>query len=599
MEETKRVLRIILITARTSLTVQDLTETYKQVTGCDIPLDELGYWDLFDFLSDLPDILIVKGNTLNSEVTLSQPKKASSQKDKKVKNRGFYEAGKSRLSRLSPSVNLNLNRYTRLSEVNDTKKRNHCSRNDNKSKKSKENNHNEIPENSNSDDVDENVRLTVCTFGEFMREQGYFPERNKRRLKNNTIAKSDKEIEEEEKNQRNGQNDTRNDVLASRVPKYFQDKLSELIGEFDEGIWCTQLPNKFKEKFGRELPFERMGFRYLIILCRELEHIFHCRKESACDYMLYDARRPMPKRKYYEEVKPTRVVDEKEWHVPSDMYVHLFPEGAVDIGVEIPRDHVTADEYEAIEIDVVAAEIYDPSKFWLYRDDGRLEALTTAMNTFYAKNRDRFRIPKQFLEIGRYCVAVALKQYHRCVIVKIQPNASFVNVFYIDYGSLEAVPKDQIWFLTKDFVKLPAQAIRARLSSICPPRKHIMWSSEATNRFRQLADMMHLKARIVKISLEEDCIEVCMRNPASSPVEDINSILVEEGHAYNEYMIRKKKGVNIDCLPNVESVHLLPKFEEIEQWLVPSVEEIEKFCQNDLAGSSHCCQFCWQLSKYT
>ncbi|KAK9885534.1 hypothetical protein WA026_012284, partial [Henosepilachna vigintioctopunctata] len=109
MDETKRVLRIILKTARTSLTVQKLTETYKEVTGCDIPLDELGYWDLFDFLSDLPDILIVKGNTLDSEVTLSQPERGFSQKAEKVKNKGFYEAGKSRLSRLSPSGNLNMN----------------------------------------------------------------------------------------------------------------------------------------------------------------------------------------------------------------------------------------------------------------------------------------------------------------------------------------------------------------------------------------------------------------------------------------------------------------------------------------------------------
>ncbi|KAK9877766.1 hypothetical protein WA026_019446, partial [Henosepilachna vigintioctopunctata] len=80
------------------------------VTGCDIPLDELGYWDLFDFLSDLPDILIVKGNTLDSEVTLFQPERAFSQKDKRVKNEGFYGSGKSRLSRLSPSENFNLDR---------------------------------------------------------------------------------------------------------------------------------------------------------------------------------------------------------------------------------------------------------------------------------------------------------------------------------------------------------------------------------------------------------------------------------------------------------------------------------------------------------
>ncbi|KAK9884999.1 hypothetical protein WA026_009228 [Henosepilachna vigintioctopunctata] len=83
MDETRRVLRVILISARTPLTVQKLTESYRKVTGSDIPLEELGYWDLFDFLSDLPELLSVKGNTLDSEVTLSQPRRPLSQKDKR------------------------------------------------------------------------------------------------------------------------------------------------------------------------------------------------------------------------------------------------------------------------------------------------------------------------------------------------------------------------------------------------------------------------------------------------------------------------------------------------------------------------------------
>ncbi|KAK9885639.1 hypothetical protein WA026_012403 [Henosepilachna vigintioctopunctata] len=80
--------------------IQKLTETHKEVTGFDIPLDELGYWDSFDSLSDLPELSIVKRSTLDSEEALFQPEGAFSQKDRRENNEGFYEAGRRRHSQL-------------------------------------------------------------------------------------------------------------------------------------------------------------------------------------------------------------------------------------------------------------------------------------------------------------------------------------------------------------------------------------------------------------------------------------------------------------------------------------------------------------------
>ncbi|KAK9891844.1 hypothetical protein WA026_016644 [Henosepilachna vigintioctopunctata] len=57
MNETERILRIILKIARGPLTVLELTEIYTVITGASIPHEHLGYWILTDYLTSLPHIL--------------------------------------------------------------------------------------------------------------------------------------------------------------------------------------------------------------------------------------------------------------------------------------------------------------------------------------------------------------------------------------------------------------------------------------------------------------------------------------------------------------------------------------------------------------
>ncbi|KAK9890994.1 hypothetical protein WA026_013331 [Henosepilachna vigintioctopunctata] len=262
------------------------------------------------------------------------------------------------------------------------------------------------------------------------------------------------------------------------------------------------------------------------------------------------------------------IVEKENLRLPSDI-VHLDH--------KIRRDSVSGIMGKAIR--VVVDQVYDPSKFWLHIDNGRLYALTEAMNSFYENERDKYLIPETHMDIGRYCVAFTLNLYSRCIIVKKEPNASYVNVFYIDYGTLGKIPKDQVWFLTEPFSRLPAQAIRARLANIYPPTEDTLWSLEATYRFYKLVNSQPFGALVVNNL--NGVVEVCL---VSLSNEYINSILVEEGHALFTYQAQKKTICDTHCSPKYKHIHLFPDFEEIEQWLVPSVEEIEEFCGTSLTA---------------
>lgn len=53
----------------------------------------------------------------------------------------------------------------------------------------------------------------------------------------------------------------------------------------------------------------------------------------------------------------------------------FLPPNVFKPGNEIPRTFVPDDTKENDTIDIVVGEIFDVSKFWVYKDDGKLDKL--------------------------------------------------------------------------------------------------------------------------------------------------------------------------------------------------------------------------------
>ncbi|KAK9890999.1 hypothetical protein WA026_013335 [Henosepilachna vigintioctopunctata] len=709
MDETKKILRSLLVSSPMVLTVMKLNNDYRDVMGYEIPYKDLGYEKLLDFLNEIPDVLKVNGNSLKSEISLVVSEKTAHVNDmvlrqKKGKSQYGFKSNRRKvfngqaLGRLTQKVNLVTSPIvTKFDNETGQYEENHNAQNlkhiqfqshNSKYNKAEATNQNELsypkrgktnyqekliseeqprayetPKKNtllrrlnyndkshctevlskNNTDLKKCEEVTTNKNSNkdlhYLRRLNYednnsigcpkdFPSLINNKIEGDKLIKTDtsdfmrqlllqkyssRDFSQENSKYVNDDHTTftgenklnikhtegKELVCRSKIPKQVQDDLKNLIEVFPKGIWCSQLPDEYKKKFRRELCFEKFGYRCLINMCMDLDNIFHCNKESTCDFKLYDARKQIPivqfaeDKQVYSGIVPSFEQDKASTLPPLDWntYAQLFPKDAVGIDVEIKRDFVSQSEVDSNIFRVVVAEIYDPSKFWLFRDDGKLDALMDEMQLFYNTNKDRYRIPEQFLEIGLYCVAVVLKEFHRCVIVKIIPDFNYVHVFYIDYGTLGTVPKNEVWFLKKDFAGLPAQAIRARLANICPPIEFAMWTSEARGRFQQLADMKHLEAKITNVSREKKIIEVCVENPKAAPGRDIGSILVDEGHAVYANQVREMNIHDSNCTPRVKFVHLFPDFEEIEYWLAPSIEEMAWFSNTDLTADFYFPQY--------
>lgn len=66
--------------------------------------------------------------------------------------------------------------------------------------------------------------------------------------------------------------------------------------------------------------------------------------------------------------------------------------------------------------------------------------------------------------------------------------------------------------------------------------------------------------------------------------ENISNILIAKNHAISVNQPQKKNIEDPNCKPKVQFVHLFPVFEEIENWLVPSVEQVAEFLNTSVTA---------------
>ncbi|KAL3282695.1 hypothetical protein HHI36_005869 [Cryptolaemus montrouzieri] len=268
-----------------------------------------------------------------------------------------------------------------------------------------------------------------------------------------------------------------------------------------------------------------------------LENIFHCQQESSYDFRLYDRNKPISTIKHTNEYPSgsslnTSINDtldpfaiEITNSVDWDQFTNLVPKDALRLGEKVENDLL--DKFNINDrIQIVVSEICDPGRFWIYKDDGLLDDMMNSMQPFYREHKPYYLIPEILFEVGLYCV-VHLNEFQRGLIVDLLPNiGGHVKVYFIDYGTMVILPKEKIWFLTREFSVLPAQAVKAKLANIKPIEQ--IWTMESSQRFREFVDSKHVFAKIT--GSEQNTLSMYIADNAK-PLKFVNDVLVEEKHA--------------------------------------------------------------------
>ncbi|KYB29056.1 Tudor domain-containing protein 7-like Protein [Tribolium castaneum] len=296
------------------------------------------------------------------------------------------------------------------------------------------------------------------------------------------------------------------DGYRSRVPPGIQNNLRKLILRFPDGIWCTKLPEVYKKMFNVDLNYQIFHYRSLIEMCTDLTEIFHYTQISSDDYMLYDRNSVAPSLNQNDTVLQLSDKDNLAKAADWSLGSALIPSNIVPLSEEIPRyfpNTTTQGEY----LEVTIGEIYDINNFWVYLHDGQLKKLMTDLQEHFQSQRNRYVISELFLQKGLYCVVLYSDFYHRGVIMDLwDTEPPSVKVLFIDYGSIGEIPCHHIWYLPKEFSKVPCQAIKASLYNI----KSELDKNQCTRKFEHLISNKQLIAEVLKID-KKACVRLYLK----------------------------------------------------------------------------------------
>ncbi|XP_013402320.1 tudor domain-containing protein 5 isoform X2 [Lingula anatina] len=306
-----------------------------------------------------------------------------------------------------------------------------------------------------------------------------------------------------------------------------------------DGVSYFSLPEVYKELVGEDLPIQEMGFCDLESLVLDLTDVIHMQHKGEGQVLLFAADpSELPGRKVTDFLKQHRAEKESiQGSIPRSLSRKGIPPDAVGPGACYTRQVMPQPSPANPQpyLEVYVSNVVNPGRFWLMlKGDHTTLALEELMDrleeVYYGQEGDRYALPESLIAIGQPCVAIFPEDqnWHRVSITGI-PNIDFVEVYYVDYGNTCCVPKSSLKMLKTRFLKLPAQAIRARLSNIRPTDKN-GWSKKSTNRMLKLC-VNKLLVALETPSVNNVC-SVCLCD-TSDPNQDvhINDVLCAEGLA--------------------------------------------------------------------
>lgn len=353
-------------------------------------------------------------------------------------------------------------------------------------------------------------------------------------------------------------------------------RISILLKEHPEGIWCTDLMSLYKKKFGCTLQYQRAGHSSVVSLVQKMrDTVIVIRHEPNRDWRLHSSEHPPPPPQPLllapspPDRSPTEnTTDPAEDALPGLPYERgVFPEDYMQPNQTVPAPSLD-NLHEGSTLKVCVAELYSPSHFWLHRQGTELDELFTIMNQmneYYESESGAQALPPAAIKLGHYCAKYYDGCWHRSVIVRF--IGDHVKVRHIDYGTIEEVSKWDLRPLRREWAQLPAQALRARLSGVQPIAKGSEWPVNAAKDMLQIVESHDLTADVVQVDRADAVLEVRLHFDGLS----IGAQLIEMGHADKEDSNYKQRP------------YYFPQFSALEEALTLSYSDLLLLQQHDVS----------------
>ncbi|XP_015596678.1 uncharacterized protein LOC107268430 isoform X3 [Cephus cinctus] len=320
-------------------------------------------------------------------------------------------------------------------------------------------------------------------------------------------------------------------------------RLEMLIQKFPDGIWCSELPERYRIEYKIPLDYVDLGFSSVSDFAAHLPQIFHIVQPiEGGDFILYNAKIPLPESD--TKKRPSQKLNLASYYYLDRDDVDPFPtQISPDISAQlIPADVLTYGEcvgqvsvtelggqkgYEAVLVE----EIFTPSFFWirLLRKSSKLTTLMKDLNEFYYAKAPQYLIPPVVITRGLHCACKYHNEWHRSIVKQVKLDGR-VSVEFYDYGTLKTCLPEELHFLHRTFSWLPAQAIPCGLYNV-KPRSGSHWTRGVTQLFAERVDSGPLVASLTSIDTENNSMLVVLVDTSKEEDVHINDWMVQQNLA--------------------------------------------------------------------
>ncbi|RVE52952.1 hypothetical protein evm_002429 [Chilo suppressalis] len=620
MTDLKSVLRSLVVSSPTQMDVRSLLRDYRNMMGSPIPLAKYGFRDPLEFLKErCGDCFLFTGPASNPVLTLIVPEtlkhidqfvqrqKLSSTVKHKGKRRSVSEA---LIKKPQPNLIAStfISSSIRNKPINEDPVKSNLKpliKNGETQVKEQPNNQSYKPEIkttsncnisvSNKENEQHNsVNKLRAAEHEYCSTEAYQNFLKKRLPPYSENEKCDEKTSSKDDGDSGRQTASSTSSTKAAKLEELKNEIMDLISEFPEGVWCTELIRLYRERYRRELDFIRFGFTSILSVVAALgPGVVESRDPEGGDWLVRDARYvPRVPRVPHECPGPARVRARSRPHLarPVSCTSPVDPDDALP-GIDFDPDVFPSDCMHFMDsipgaslaglaagamLEVLVGEVYSPSHFWVLRLGERhhaaMEDIMDQMTRYYSHGEGRARaLSLGAVRVGHYCSSVYEGDWHRSLIVRILDSET-VKVRHVDYGTVETVRVSALKPLRREWGQLPAQAVRARLAGVRPCGRGRRWPHAASAAFLRAVRDTRLVANLVCQDPQEDIIEVFLINTSTEEDINISNELIRSGHADGRP----------DSSLRTSECYLFPRFEALEGGDTPNYGEIARYLRDGI-----------------
>ncbi|XP_043288541.1 tudor domain-containing protein 5-like [Venturia canescens] len=342
-------------------------------------------------------------------------------------------------------------------------------------------------------------------------------------------------------------NATDNEAISHLINERTRLRLQKLIEKHPDGIWCTDLPELYRNEYTIPLNYKELGFVSVIEFVSHLPGIFQStRPQDKGDFKVYNAKtgisdaKPRERPKvlslaslyniYEQSIEPTEAIPSVLSKSTMDK---LIPPGVMTADETVGQICVTMlncgiNEY----IDVTVCDVYTPTFFWiqLLRRIPKFQIFMNELHAFYERKAKEYVLPLAVMRKGMNCACTYDGKWHRAIIKTVMPDNSVTVLFY-DYGTIMSnYPAESIHYLHRKFSNIPAQAIPCGLYNV-KPVSGTQWPRNVVCEFVNKTRNVPLVATIASIDAETNSMMVGLTNTDGPEDFHINDWIVQSGFA--------------------------------------------------------------------